>query len=275
MTDPRGSRRFDDEEVALILRRAAELQEAQPGAGSQGMTLADLEEVAREAGLDPSLVRRAAAEVGDAGTTGAAAAPLTGGSRFLGAPTVLRAERIIDGELAVDEFETLLDEIRSTFNDVGSFSTLGRTLAWRSSPGMHGRHGGGARQINVTIVIRGGQTGIRVEESTGQFAGGLFGGLMGGLGGGGGSIAMGIGIGALHSALAVLGIWGAFIGGSYGLARTIFVTTSRRRAAALAALADRLAEYVQGAVTPAGPRRLSPAAPERLGEPAPPRRDGP
>ena len=112
MTDPRGGRRFDDEEVSLILRRAAELQEAQPGAESSGMTLADLEEVAREAGLDPSLVRRAAAEVGDAGGAGSPAAPLTGGSRFLGAPTVLRAERIVDGELPVAEFEALLDEIR-------------------------------------------------------------------------------------------------------------------------------------------------------------------
>ena len=46
------------------------------------------------------------------------------------------------------------------------------------------------------------------------------------------------------------------------------------------------AEYIQGAVTPAGPRRLSPAAPGELGEPtprpparlaepAPPRRDAP
>jgi hypothetical protein len=266
---PRGGRRFDDEEVSLILRRAAELQETEPGAGSQGMTLADLEEVAREAGLDPSLVRRAAAEVGDAGGAGgsAHAAPLSGGSRFLGAPTVLRTERIVDGELAVDEFETLLDEIRRTFNDVGSFSTLGRTLAWRSSPGMQGRHGGGGRQINVTVVVRGGQTGIRVEETTGQLAGGLFGGLMGGIGGGGSGIAVGIGLAAMHSVPAAVGIWGALLGTSYALARTIFVAMSRRRAAALGGLADRLAEYVQGAVTPAGPRRLGAPPPPRPGEP--------
>lgn len=247
MTDPLPARRYDDEQVALILRRAAELQEAQSAPGSGGMTLADLEEVAREAGLDPALVRRAAAEVGGAG--GAPAGSLAGGSRFLGAPTVLREERIVAGVLAPAEFELLLDEIRRAFNDVGTFSALGHTLAWRSSPGPHGRHTGG-RQINVTVAVRGAETGIRVEETTTQLAGGLFGGLMGGLGGGSGGIAVGIGLGALNSGPAAAGIWAAFLAASYGLARTIFVTMSRRRATALAALADRLAEHVEGAVAP-------------------------
>ena len=261
---PHGRRRFDDEEVSLILRRAAELQEAQAAPGREGMTLADLEDVAREAGLDPALVRRAAAEVGSGGGSGAGAATgtggmLSGGNAFLGAPTVLRAERIVDGELATAEFEPLLDEIRRTFNDVGSFSTLGRTLAWRSSPGPHGRHSGGGRQVNVTVVVRGGQTGIRVEETTTALAGGLFGGLMGGLGGGGGSIAIGVGMGALQSFPAAAGIWAACIAASYAIARTSFVTASRRRARELAALADRLAEHAEGAMAPGAgaPRRLA------------------
>jgi hypothetical protein len=233
MTDPGTRRRFDDEQVSLILRRAAELQEEQ-GAGdraSSGMTLADLEEVAREAGLDPALVRRAAAEVGDGG---GARTPALGGSPFLGAPTMLRAERIVDGELPTAEFEAVLDEIRREFNDVGIVSALGRTRT--------------GRQISVTVVARGGTTGIRIEESTGGLAGGLFGGLMGGLGGGGTGIAVGIGIGAFHSLPIAAVIWGTLLGGSYVLARTIFTSLSRRRAAALTGLADRLAELTEGAV---------------------------
>lgn len=248
-------RRFDEEEVALILRRAAELQEAQSGA-ADGMTLADLEEVAREAGLDPALVRRAAADLeAGSGARGVrdtydssdndygAESPV---SRFLGAPTVLREERIVDSEVPAAEYETLVDEIRRTFNDVGTVSTLGRTLAWRSSPPMPGRSGG--RQINVTVVVRGGKTGIRVEESTGGLAGGLFGGLMGGLGGGSTGLAVGVGLGALHSGLAAAGIFGVFLGGSYVLARTIFTSMSRRRALGLRALADRLASHIEDAV---------------------------
>jgi hypothetical protein len=253
MTDPGTRRRFDDEQVSLILRRAAELQEEQ-GAGdraSSGLTLADLEEVAREAGLDPALVRRAAAEVGDAG---GARTPAFGGSPFLGAPTVLRAERIVDGELPTAEFEAVLDEIRREFNDVGIVSALGRTLAWRSSSGAHASTG---RQISVTVVARGGTTGIRVEESTGGLAGGLFGGLMGGLGGGGTGIAAGVGMGAFHSLPLAAAIWTTLLGGSYVLARTIFASVSRRRAGALTGLADRLAGLVEEAVAePPGLRRL-------------------
>ena len=253
MTAPSPHRRFADDEVSLILRRAAELQETEGGgAGESGLTLADLEEVAREAGLDPALVRRAAAEV-DAGG-GARPAPALGGSRFLGAPTVLRAERIVDGQLPAEEFEAVRDEVRRTFNDVGVFSTLGRTLAWRSSPVANAASGSQGRQVNVTIVVRGGTTGIRVEETTSGLAGGLFGGLMGGLGGGGSGIAVGVGLGVLHSMPFAAGILLACVGGSYALARTIFTSISRRRAETLASLADRLAELAEGAVRATPPR---------------------
>src|SRR5207302_4635708 len=112
-------------------------------------------------------------------------APELEGSDFLGAPTVLRFERVVDGELPPSEYDVLIDEIRRTLNDVGVLSALGRTLAWGSTPIARKGHGGVGRMVNVTIVARGGRTAIRVEESATGLAGGLFGGIMGGLGGGG------------------------------------------------------------------------------------------
>ncbi|AHG91589.1 hypothetical protein J421_4052 [Gemmatirosa kalamazoonensis] len=239
---PPDGRRFDDDEVSLILRRAGELQEArQSDAG--GMSLADLESVAREAGLDPALVRQAAAELSP---RDAAAAALPGpGGGFLGAPTLLRYERVVDGEVPPAEYDVLVDEIRRSMNDVGTFSMLGRTLAWGSTPAMQ-RGQAGSRQVSVTVVARGGRTAIRVEERVTSLAGGLFGGIMGGVGGGGSGIAVGTGLAVLHSALAAAGLWGLLIAGSYGLARTIFTRIVRRRAGQLSSLADRLAGYVEG-----------------------------
>jgi hypothetical protein len=244
MPTPDG-RRFDDDEVSLILRRASELQEARLTAPGDGMSLADLEAIAQEAGLDPALVRRAASELPS--RDGPLPRPTGPGERFLGAPTVLRYERVLGGEMPSSEYDVLVEEVRRSLNDVGEVSALGRTLAWSSTPPMRPRRAGG-RQVNVTVVARGGQTAIRVEERVTSLAGALFGGIMGGVGGGGSGIAVGVGLAAFHSGAAAVGLWGLLIAGSYTLARTIFTSAVRRRARELAALADRLAAVAETAV---------------------------
>jgi hypothetical protein len=204
--------------------------------------------------LDPALVRRAAAELPS--RDGPPPHPTGPGARLLGAPTVLRYERVVGGALPTTEYDVVVEEIRRTLNDVGHLSALGRTLAWSSSPPMRpGRAGG--RQVNVTVVARGGETAIRVEERVTGLAAGLFGSLMGGLGGGGGGIAMAVGIAVFHSVLAVLWLWALLIVGAYALARTIFTTLVRRRAGTLSALADRLTAIVEGAVESAQNGRSS------------------
>lgn len=60
----RSPRRYGEAEVVRILERATELQEARvdsvPGSG---LALDDLAEAAREVGIDPTIVRRVAAEL--------------------------------------------------------------------------------------------------------------------------------------------------------------------------------------------------------------------
>ncbi|GJG85858.1 hypothetical protein tb265_10390 [Gemmatimonadetes bacterium T265] len=234
-------RRYSDQEVSLILRRAAELQVDQPGA-STGTSLADLEAIAREAGLDPALVRRAAADL-------ATAAPVAAPSRFLGAATRVHVERVIDGEVSGDDLEALVDEVRRTFGEPGIVSALGRTVTWSPTPMQYGSKNAG-RRVFVTLTARGGQTTLRAEEDLSPLAGGLFGGLMGGMGGGLTAPVVAIGVGTFHAALPIVGLVGALVGGTYALSRAIYVTMARGRERALRQLIERLGAYAARAVAP-------------------------
>jgi hypothetical protein len=62
-------RRYGDKEVGLILRRATEFQRQEPASAAEGggLTLAELEEIAAEAGIDPRHLRRAASELDESG----------------------------------------------------------------------------------------------------------------------------------------------------------------------------------------------------------------
>jgi hypothetical protein len=237
MSDPSlAGRRFNEKEVAAIIKRASELQQVEStGESSAGMSLAELEQIAREAGLDPAHVRRAASDL-DTRVTDRQPSP------FFGAPTALVLERTIDGEVPSDEYEAIVLEIQRELGGVGSASGLGRTLVWTMTTHDHRR--AATRTVQVTVTPRNGRTTIRIEEPLGPLAGGLFGGLMGGLGGGGSGIAMGIGMGVFHSAPVAVGLIGTLLGGSYLLARTIFGRMVRGRGERLQRLMSRLAEHV-------------------------------
>ena len=179
MTDPGGgtSRRFNEKEVALIIKRASELQQMESTAeSSTGMSLAELEQVAREAGLDPELVRRAAVDLDTRVTD----------------QKPNRCPRRADRVCASSARSTARCPPTSTsrwcsrcsacWAGWASASTLGRTLQF-SMTGVRRRHAS-ERAVQVTVTPRNGRTTIRIEEPLGPLAGGLFGGVMGGMGGG-------------------------------------------------------------------------------------------
>ncbi len=170
-------RRYGEEEVGLILKRAAELQRQEPAGSGEGggLTLAELEEIAAEAGIDPRHLQRAAQEVDSL------AVPLhgEGADRLIGAPLVLKFERSLPGELPEDRFESLLPNIQDAVEGYGQPSLLGRTLTWQSTSPTSDR------TLQVTASSRDGRTRIRIEERSSQLATQLFGGIVGGVGGGG------------------------------------------------------------------------------------------
>lgn len=229
------SRRFSEKEVAQIIRRASELQEDEaPADSASGMSLAELEQIAREAGLDPALVRRAASDL-DSRVSDQA-----GG--LAGAPTRLRLERTVEGELPPEEFEAVVLEIQSMLGEVGTASTLGRSLHWTAS--RSGRHRHDFRTVQVTISPRNGRTTIRIDEQLHGLAGGVFGGIVGGMGGGLTGAAVGVGMGVLQSGPATVGMVGAALGGAYLLARAVYARFVERRGRRLQELAAGLVERV-------------------------------
>ena len=257
MDSSSGNRRFNDEEVALIIKRAAELQQTEQIAQdpSSSLSLKEVEDIAKEAGIDPALIRRAANTL-DQRTE------VNRPSPWVGAPTRIVYERVVDGEITNHAYEPIVNEIRRTFGDNGIPSVLGRTLAWTSTP-MGGRRQSRGRQIDISIMSRGGVTTIRVEEELRNIAA-LFGGLVGGGGGGTTGISVGIGMGALHSAPLAALMWVAIAGGFYALARTIFGKISEKREKQLGDLTERLQSLVESAAT-AAPPQVGASAPRSIG----------
>lgn len=249
---PKRERKFNDEEVALIIKRAAELQQTEQTEQDTGsaLTLTEVEQIAREAGIDPQLIRRAAVGLDQPEHTNRP-------SPWIGAPTRIVFERVVDGEIPVEEFEPLIAEIRRTFGDNGLPSVLGKSLAWSS--GIRGRRRSSGRHIDVSVVTRGGITTIRVEEELRNLAGALFGGIVGGGGGGTTGITMAIGMGVFHSAPVAGLLWVTVAGGMYTLARTIFGRMAWGRERELSGLIDRLEEEVQAAVAKPAPQAKLPS----------------
>jgi len=250
-------------ERALVTALALRPEERFASPGELAAGLAHPETVARPARPRP-LPAPAPVEDSDLAAPPAAAAPLAPmlppeGGGFLGAPTVLVAERVLEGEVAPEEFDALVEEIRVAFGAIGYTSRTDRSVIWTArkpiEPGkgfnwdtMMGSSDDEAPHAIVRVVGRHGQTRVQVEQRVGGLAGGIFGGLGGGLG----TVVLGtmipVGIAALHiPAEVVLGGAGLWLGGTYLLCRGIFRAVARSRQRAVERLADRLAEQCEAA----------------------------
>lgn len=222
-------RRYTDREVRLILKSAVELQQraSDDADPSGGMSLAQLEQVAAEAGIDPSLLRRAAAALD-------ADLPPEGGNRFLGGPTEIVVERIVDAPLDEVDFERLLAALRAQTRHLGESSTVGRLFGW------HGRVDGAKTEASVTPA--GGRAQIRVRIELDEVALAHFM-VKGTMFGGGGGMAAGL---AGMTALGPLGLLagGAVAGAGYLWARRDYRAAVARYQARAQGMASALADAV-------------------------------
>jgi hypothetical protein len=237
MTDlPDSPRRYDEAEVAKILKRATEIQETHraPRSTRGGMSLAELEEIAREVGIDGDHLRRAARELDVRAPGGGPMEELVGG------PLSLIRERTVAGEIDMEGFEAVVVELQRRDETHGQPSLLGRTLTWRSETPTK------TRTLQVVVSSRNGRTEIRAEERLHQFASGLFGGTVagGGLGVGLG-VGLPVGIEVLGSVLFSVAFPLGIIGISYLAARGIYRQIVQRRASFLEDLMDALTVVVE------------------------------
>lgn len=226
------ARRFNETDTDAILRRTAELatgSEEKPA--RRGLSLDEMEALAKDAGLDPELVRQAARDV----TTRQALAT----SPWTGAPKRIVLEEEIEGDVTEALWESMVGELQRTFGGIGLVSKVGRTRTWMFAP--TGPRGPGTRALSITVTSSGGKSVIRADEQLNQLMGGLFGGIMGGLGGGTTGVWMGIGMGVLHSPLAAVGMVLCSLTGTYTLARALYSRAYRKRSEELSELLTRLA----------------------------------
>ena len=235
-------RRYSGGEVQEIVKRASELEATTPTAGG-AMTLGGVEALAAEVGIASRVVRAAAESLVPA----PAPAPAAGlrRNRWVGGPTTLLFERVVEGEVPDSEWLGLVDEIRRVMNNVGQVSQFGRSFSWVAA-----RRGASQRDLEVAVSVRGGQTRITIRENLASLMGAVFGGIGGGMGGGGVWPVIGIAIGLFHLPPGAIGaIIPLWLGTTYVTARTAYHASTKRRARELEHLTDRLAALARELVS--------------------------
>jgi hypothetical protein len=139
-----GERRvFSEQEVGEIVQRAAELQERSGQwalSYSPGVTREQLERVAREVGVEPAFLQQAIEERGRERRA----------SVFLPAQ-----ERVVEGELDPNDFDLILEQVRSVRTRHHPPTQVGRMLQARVWTG--------SGLANLEVISRNQRTRVRVK----------------------------------------------------------------------------------------------------------------
>ena len=156
-------RTYTEQEITALLERATELQLqlARQDKDRPGLTITELEAVAAEAGIEPALLRQAAAELNEPGRS------IFESSTGMTATHVL-VERWIPGTLTPELWEDVVVELRHRFETdlgrmfgqpqygKGSTEQIGRTVEWRHTT---------VSGIETRVLMRQKGDGIRVQLS--------------------------------------------------------------------------------------------------------------
>ena len=241
-------RRYDSEEVKRIFERASQLRRTPAtDPSSDGLTLGEVEEIAAEAGFDPSLIRTAATELEEAPES-------TWIAKFLGASPKTTVEQALPFEATDDALPLLAQLIRVKTGHAGEAFQVGGSWTWRS-----------AHQVNlplppleVVVSTRPGETRIRMKSVHNQAVAlavlfGIFGLSISFLFGLFFTLERGLPLGmTLATALA---------GGTYWALRTVLSGTMRKQERELKALMKRVVETLTHA------RGAGGKSPAKRGEP--------
>ena len=146
--------RFSEDEARRIFARAAERQQAAEPA-SEGLSLAELQEVGRAAGLDPSHVAAAVAEV-----RGGVVSPDAPPATFLGVDVEPRASRVLPAEVTDDVWGQMVGRLRPTFKTIGVTSEVGAVREWQGT-----NERGGLSNLCMTAEPAEGGTLVTLQTS--------------------------------------------------------------------------------------------------------------
>jgi hypothetical protein len=118
-------RRYDEQEIAAIFERAAEAQKAAQRhlSQSEGLTLAELQEIGAEAGITPAFIAQAATAIN---RTAAPRPPVT----YFGVPIGVARSIDLPRPLSDEEWERLVVDLRETFHAHGNVGRDGSLRQW-------------------------------------------------------------------------------------------------------------------------------------------------
>jgi hypothetical protein len=225
MTNPDPAR-FSSEEFALVLRKAAELQDRRRSAPghvvSDGITLAEMQQIAREVGLDPALIAEAASLV---------RRPRADQPGFFRLRSEFFAERTLEGAVAPGQLGEVVHLIRDEIGKPGQVQQVLDGVEWSYNEANG--------SIHVTVRPREGRTRVEVmadrenEEAVivgiPTFAGLLI------------SILAPMSMGVDPQSIA-LGV--GIAGGAHALARAAWMAVSRGWQRRISEVAERVAEGI-------------------------------
>jgi len=153
------NRKYNEEEIAALLERTAQLQADDATTdrlSSQGLSLSELESIASEAGLDPEYLHRAALEIESNGKKGFQKRT----------KTHIYIQRYLPSELSEDLWEEMVFELRGSFggSDLtgsalignGVVEQIGRSREWRHMSSLG---------VQTSVLLRPYKEGTRIEMS--------------------------------------------------------------------------------------------------------------
>ena len=153
------SKRFSEAEAQRIFALAAERQHV-TGQAEPGLSLEELEEVGRAAGIDPAFVRAAA-------TDALRPEPTATTKSVLGMPLGFRRERFLRGTVTDDAWARIVVDLRQQFNKPGLVTDIGTLREWRSEATDY------RQPVTVTLTPERDGTRVVIERSQAQTALGL------------------------------------------------------------------------------------------------------
>lgn len=220
-------RRFTEQEVALILKHASELDQARGSAPARGLSRADLVEIARETGISVESMQEAVARVA-AGTS-------PGGSRGW-APRTQRAVRAVGGALDREAQARVMAVVDQRAAETGTVTEALGSTRWTGRGRFH--------SLQVTLTPRAEETSIQVaERATGALArvSHLVPGVMGLM------LASAVQGGLQLEAAGAVALIVAGVGSGLAAGRAVWNRLARRRARRVEALAALLSEAAREA----------------------------
>lgn len=224
--------RFTEQETAAIIARAARSQHAVAPVSESGLSLAELQEIGRAAGLSPTHVAAAAAALR------AEQAPGGAGERF-GLPREIRALRVIPVPVSDATWERMVATLRQHFGTAGHAGQVGRLREWTATT----RSSSTERREELHVVLAPHELGamLTLTQQKADARGVEYLTAGGTLGGTGLLFAAMPLVTALPAAMALLGGGLATLGVAFGVGGVASARAwARRRREGFEALLDRL-----------------------------------